>query len=140
MTLKTIKFFSIFAVLICFIYACNNKTETQIVEHATTAIDTLNIGCPVSYELNILGNLDTINKVYGKENIKHGHWITFGMIIPKEKRALNSKENSDKNIIRAKLEEGFYRNNKKEGFWKFYNNDGSFKDSIEYKNDVVVTK
>ena len=51
----------------------------------------------------------------------------------------DKKENTVNTIIRAKIEEGYYRCNKRTGFWKFYNNDGTLKDSVEYKNDVAVT-
>lgn len=41
-------------------------------------------------------------------------------------------------IIRNKLEEGYYRFDKKVGFWKFYNEEGTLKDSVEYKNDMSI--
>jgi antitoxin component YwqK of YwqJK toxin-antitoxin module len=36
------------------------------------------------------------------------------------------------------MEEGRYRQNKRQGYWKLYNRYGTVRDSVEYKNDVPV--
>lgn len=108
--------------------ACSEKPEI-VTLNKTNIIDTINIGCLGTYDLNPLNTHERINQVYDKQKIKHGHWISFGVTVTKI---------ADDKVIRTKLEEGYYRFNKKVGFWKFYNEDGSLKDSIEYKNDVAV--
>ena len=69
--------------------------------------------------------------MFGKDHIKSGHWISYGFTL---------KKTVDNKTERVKIEEGYYRNNKKTGFWKFYNEDGTLKDSVEYKDDVPVIK
>ena len=94
------------------IQACNEKP-----------IDT-DISGTVCCDLFELSELhDTINKTCG--NSKEGHWIV--------------KDWTSKNG-RFREQEGYYKNNKKEGYWKFYKKDGTLKDSIEYKNNIPVTK
>jgi len=111
------------------ITACNQKTELVSKSNETIGIDTINIGYLGSYDVNPLDTSEKINQVYDKEKIKHGHWIAFGAAVTK---TMNDK------VVRTKIEEGYYRFNKKVGFWKFYNEDGTLKDSIEYKNDIAV--
>ena len=36
------------------------------------------------------------------------------------------------------LEEGDYKDNKKQGVWVYYNVDGTIKNKVEYKDDVPV--
>ena len=61
-------------------------------------------------------NGETFNTMYGKHGIKEGHWIVFQMIRPGVKLISNKKENTVNTIIRAKIEEGYYRRNKKKAF------------------------
>ncbi len=119
-----LKLFTIGTSLLFFILACSNKTESVLINQTTNLIDTLNIGCLGSYDINPANNKEKINQVYGKDQIKDGHWIVFGLT-----------KNTDKKVSRVKLEEGYYRKNKKVGFWKIYNEGGTLKDSIEYKNN-----
>lgn len=126
--MTTSKLFTILTLVLFFIQACSDKTESLTINQTTNSIDTINIGCLGSYDINPSDNKERINQVYGKELIKDGHWIVFG----------NTK-GADEKINRVKMEEGYYRKNKKIGFWKFYNLDGTFKDSIEYKNDKPLT-
>lgn len=67
---------------------------------------------------NLSWTQDTVNKT-DVNGHKQGRWIITERII---------------------IEEGSYKDNKREGFWKHYNSDGSIKDSIEYKNDVPLSK
>ena len=125
--MKTIKLFVFVTIALCFTEACDEKPKT------TANIISKDINCPVPKEF--LENGDTINKTL-ENGIKVGHWISFDWIIPKGKEPNAAAVR----VVRAKLEEGFYKNNKKEGFWKFYDKDnGTFKDSVEYKNDIAVT-
>ena len=128
--MKTIKLFVLGIFVLFFIQACFENTESISIKQSTNTNDTLTIGCLGSYEINPLDNKEKINQLYGKEKIKNGHWITFGFSVTK---------NVSNKATRIKLEEGYYKRNKKNGFWKFYNDDGSFKDSVKYINDVAVT-
>lgn len=127
--MKTFKLFTLGTIAVCFIQACGGKAKTETVEN-------MGRGCVDIYELNVLDNSDTINRTYG-DGTKEGHWITFEWTDPNEKMVNENKENLAK-AGRAKIEEGYYKDNKKEGFWKFFNKDGTLKDSVEYKNDLLV--
>lgn len=72
--------------------------------------------CSATFDIDVSGRGDTINKTYGKHGIKEGHWIVFQMISSGVKLISNKKENTVNTIIRAKMEEGYYRRNKKSGF------------------------
>ena len=114
-----------------FIQACDDKIETVDIKQGADSNDTISIGCLGLYDINPSDNKERINQVYSKGGIKDGHWIIFG---------LNFVKTADGKTNRAKIEEGYYRKNKKIGFWKFYNADGTLKDSVEYKNGVLVAK
>jgi hypothetical protein len=128
--MKTIKLFTFGTLAVFFIQACADKTEAVTIKQDTNSIDTINIGCLASYDINPLDNKEKINQVYGKDKVKDGHWITFGFAVTKT---------TDKKTNRIKIEEGYYRKNKKEGYWKFFKDDGTIKDSVEYKNDLPLT-
>jgi antitoxin component YwqK of YwqJK toxin-antitoxin module len=110
-----------------------DKTEVAIIQTPLNLADTLNMGCLSAYEINYAGNKDTINRTYGDKKIKDGYWIIFGLSNSSEKSSTVPQ------LARIKLADGYYKKNKKEGFWKFYKEDGSLKDSVEYKNDVQIT-
>ena len=116
-------------VTLLLIQSCNQKTELVSKLNEPIGIDTLNIGCLGTYDLNPLDSSEKINQIYSKNKVKHGHWINFSIAVTKTE---NHK------AVRTKLEEGFYKFNKKVGFWKFYKEDGTLKDSIKYINDVAV--
>jgi antitoxin component YwqK of YwqJK toxin-antitoxin module len=69
---------------------------------------------------------DTINRTDFAKN-KQGRWEIS--------KAVTNESNQTTWIL---LEEGNYVDNKKEGLWKTYHPDGKLKDSLVYKNDVVV--
>ncbi|MBA2612413.1 MAG: hypothetical protein H0U95_10605 [Bacteroidetes bacterium] len=128
--MKPIKLFLLGIIALFFIPACTIETVAVAVKEDLNAIDTITTGCLVSYDINPLDNTEKINQVRGKDNIKDGHWITFGFAVTKT---------NDNKTNRIKIEEGYYRKNKKIGFWKFYKEDGTLKDSVEYKNDVPLS-
>jgi hypothetical protein len=116
-------------IFIFILISCNDTIETVKIEQISNAFDnTMNVGCPGSYE--ILENGEYINCRFGKDKIRHGHWITYVLIVPE-----GSKTNK---MVRAKMEEGYYHWNKRVGFWKIYNQDGTIRDSLEYKNGIAV--
>ena len=128
-TMKTIKLLPFAALILLLLQACVSETENMAIKQHTNTIDTLTMGCLDSYDINPSDNKEKINQVYGKNHVKEGHWIAFGFAVTKK---ANNKAN------RIKIEEGYYRRNKKVGFWKFYRADNTIKDSVEYKNDVPV--
>ena len=79
-----------------------------------------------SYEL--IGH-DTINLI-DCDSIKQGHWIVH-------KYAVLNKQIGPERIVDEK---GFYKDNKKQGFWKKYSTTGEVLDSVEYKDGVAVGK
>lgn len=111
-----------------FIQACNVKAKTEPVEHIVINGER---SCYVPFELNPMDINDTINRMF-YDGTKLGHWIVFQWIVPNGKNPLGAATSP----VRAKLEEGNYVNGKKEGFWKFYRKDGTFRDSVPYVNDV----
>lgn len=116
-------------ILLFILISCNSKKE----EHGplNTGIGSAPVsekGCLESFETV---NGERINKTMGN-NIKDGHWIHYEFVIP------TAKKNKDSKVVRAKMQEGYYKENKKEGFWKFFNTDGTLKDSVEYKNDKPI--
>ena len=128
---KTLKYFLLLGTFaLPFIQACSDKTETVTITQDPNSLDTINLGGLGSYDINPSDNKERINQVYGKQHIKDGHWITFGFAASKT---------GDNKADRIKIEEGYYRKNKKVGYWKTFNDDGTIKDSVAYKNGVSVT-
>ena len=125
------KTFKIGILFLFLMQACGEEHETLTLNQNTNTVDTLVTGCLVSYDINPSDNKERINQVFGIDNIKDGHWITFGLSVTK-----NSKVRASK----VKIEEGHYRKNKKVGVWKFYNKDGIIRDSVEYKNYIPMAK
>ena len=64
------------------------------------------------------------------DGTKLGHWIVFQWIYPNTKTTIGTAQKA----VRAKWEEGNFVNGKREGYWKKYRTDGTFRDSVLYKN------
>lgn len=122
---KFIKYLSLSILLV--LISCQNENELQ-----------KPLG-ECSYELRQVDQkMDTFNLIY--DGLKQGPWIVYKDIIPKSSILLtdNTKTLQGK-IVRRTLEEGYYKDNKKEGYWKFYyEEDGSLKDSVLFKNGEIV--
>lgn len=76
-------------------------------------------------EFGLAPNGDTINKI-DCNGFKQGHWINSHFAVPDGQR----------NASWVKVEEGEYKDNNKQGYWKRYNPEGDIIDSIRYKNDI----
>lgn len=117
----------LFFVISFFALACENKNE---------------LGRPLgecSYELRLQNSkMDTFNLTYDGQ--KQGKWVVYKDIIPKSSilPSDNSKALQGK-IVRRTFEEGLYKDNKKTGYWKYYNEeDGSLKDSVLYSEGEII--
>ncbi len=74
------------------------------------------------------GNDTSINYIDEKGH-KQGHWIIT-----------NNTTHLPGYGDRAKVEEGYYKDGKKEGEWTEYNADGSTRSKVIYKDDSLVKK
>ncbi len=77
---------------------------------------------PQSFELDPSNGKDSIN-IIDFQGLKQGRWITFG----------KSKPNTCYQLT-AKVEEGKYNDNKKNGIWKEYFCNGNTKNKITFQN------
>jgi antitoxin component YwqK of YwqJK toxin-antitoxin module len=94
-----------------------------------------------SYELTGPAGKDTVNLTY--DGKKEGHWVIKDHVKVKVSLCKDSThKDADKHVytktVYCVTEEGFFKNNLKEGLWVYYNTDGSAKDSVVYKNGEVV--
>jgi hypothetical protein len=99
----------------------------------------------MSYELyrNEQG-LDTIN-FFDQAGQKQGHWIIFEDTQKHtsytRSAPAKSGEKTPQSItspIRTILEEGFYENDIRVGYWKKYNENGNVTDSVFYKEGMAL--
>ncbi len=136
--MSTLKYFIFGLCAYSCILSCNDNPELLTGGSLVNHSDSIKKTCLSSFEYIIDGKPDTINKAYGSAKVKQGHWIIYELIGDKEwsGERVNAKTNK---LERIKTEDGYYRNNKKEGYWKRYNKDGTIKDSLQYENDIVVT-
>lgn len=93
-------------------------SENKISESKPETINQPPVGKEVYKTYQITLDKDTINRVDFNDK-KQGLWIIY--------KPLNITEPL------TKLEEGEYKNDKKTGYWKHYNSDGTFKDSVLMK-------
>lgn len=96
--------------------------------------------CYASYELTgPEGKLDTLNLI-DCDKKKQGHWVVTKNIIPKFSiLPTDNNKTLQGKIIRRVIEEGQYTDDKKVGYWKYYNEeDGALKDSVLFNNGEAV--
>jgi hypothetical protein len=122
--MSTIKLLAFLALGSCFIHSCQEGSDEKISEGGSR--DTLMDGCLAGFE--IVENGDTINRIYGNNKIRQGHWIIFVLV----------SRDADSPLVKAKMEEGHYHHNKRTGFWKTYNKNGTVRDSSEYRDGALV--
>lgn len=109
--------------------------------HKILAVIILSItfSCNVKSDKKCLGSFevtpssDTINVIDCK-GLKQGHWIMSKPTVT------NDVHSNNVHTEMVKIEDGFYKDSKKEGLWQFFNADVSIKESIEYKDDSPVKK
>lgn len=126
--MKTLKSILALTITLLFIQSCGQKNSIDkkdiVYQGGQSGLS--------SYEIN---GRDTIN-VTDNSGFKQGHWVVFGFVIPGGKRPNETKEEMANRAQHVMLEEGMYKDNKKQGTWKYYNQDGTLKNTIEYKDDV----
>src|SRR5688572_25796551 len=89
--------------VIALLQSCANGSQTVASnDHAAPLL----AGCLASYELN---GRDTINKVYGPEKVKHGHWVSHAVVAAVVQSTAGNMASAAKWAARPKLEEGYYR-------------------------------
>ena len=114
---KTVLAISVIAIFI-FCCACKNKNVSP----------TKNVSGNVAIAQNVseINNRDEINWIDATGK-RQGHWIIFGRM---QKNSTYTSE--------AKVEEGNYKDDLKDGEWTFYNPDGSVKGTLLYKSGQEV--
>lgn len=111
-----------------FVFSCANNSEKKKFANI------------ISYEM--IGR-DTLNCT-DENKMKQGHWIVFKMAVLNHTIYTQSANDTAKqksitrDAERVKVEEGFYKDNKKEGVWKTFSPVGELKDSFNYKDGDVV--
>lgn len=120
---------NIYALSLVLFSACQNNTTSNEQKK-----------CYASYELTgPEGKLDTMNLI-DCEKKKQGKWVLIKPVIFKNSISpSDTKESIKKKLVYITVEEGYYKDDKKTGYWKYYNlDDGSLKDSVLYKNGEEV--
>jgi hypothetical protein len=107
------KKFFISSVLFVLTTSCTSPEEKPKIDWA-----------PVEGNVFLDHNGDTLNRT-DKQNRKQGKWVIF-------------KEAHQKSItdVSAMQEDGFYKDDKKEGYWRIYSQYGELLDSVLYINGI----
>lgn len=119
--MNTGQFFQIVILTACLTMACtpNNahpKQQSNPASNPDSGSD-----CLATFEYNPFNPSEKINQEFGKQRNKYGHWIHLALTPNKNQR-----------LKKIKLAEGYYQNNVRVGTWKFYREDGTLKDSVNY--------
>lgn len=114
-----------------FICSCGDKSKVESQKLTST------------YEIN---GSDTINFTDDR-GLKQGRWVIFDSPpqnnsgftkSPPDNQEAQPQKSLTKNW-RTSLEDGHYKDSKKQGVWTYFNDDGTVKNTVEYKDDVPVT-
>lgn len=106
-----------------------------------------NFGMADKFSCSIVYHGDTINRTYN--GIKQGHFVLFENDIQRNTpytksppEAVYTEVNKQKSLTSPgkPLEEGDYKDDKKQGKWVYYNSDGTIKAEIEFKDGIPVAK
>lgn len=131
--MKTFKLLIIGVIVLFFVQACNNKPKT-VAE---------NVEPPSPYSCAIFYKGDSINKTIN--GIKQGHFILFDKDIQCITSLTSSGSIKSDNEIKESItspgkpiEEGDFRDDKKEGEWSYYNSDGTLNSTKDYKDGVEI--
>lgn len=91
-----------------------------------------------SYELSGHGSKDTINLTY--DGKKQGLWIVRKPVISNHLiKKGDNRDSLEKKVVYRILETGFYKDNKKTGYWKYYEKEhGTLIDSVLFHEGVEV--
>ncbi len=128
--MKTLKTIFVSTIAFLFIQSCGQKNSFD-------KKDIVYEGGQAGMQSWEMTGRDTIN-VTDVNGLKQGRWIVFGFVIPGGKKPNETKEEMSNRAQRAIFEEGVYKDNKKQGIWKYYYKDGTIKNTTEYKDDVPV--
>ncbi len=96
-----------------------------------------------SFELNNSSPNDTINLIDADGN-KQGHWVNKKFAVVSHTIISNYAPDSiiDKKVTKEteqfNVEEGYYKDNKKEGVWKIFYSNGKVKDSMVYNSGLIT--
>lgn len=132
--MKTIQL--LIATIFFVIAACTNEQKKSVADEQTKSVSER---CTSSYELTGLGGKDTVNLI-DCDKRKQGKWVlTKPVIFDKSITPSATKESMKRKLVHITLEEGFYKDDKKVGYWKYYNEeDGVLKDSVLFINGEAV--
>lgn len=134
--MKTLKLFTFGTIAIFLLQACNDSPKT-VREYLA----------PVETNGNLIYNGDTINRQYN--GIRQGHFVLFENVVQRDSAlsknslgAVNTEVNKQNTMLSfgRPLEEGYYKDGKRQGTWTYYNPDGSIKNTVEYKDDLPDKK
>ena len=97
-----------------------------------------------SFQILNFSGIDTVNLIV--KGVKQGKWIISKIAVVHH--TIYSQSGSDTAIVksittsseRVNTEEGFYKDNKKEGLWKYFSPNGKLKNSIEFKGDIAIVR
>jgi len=105
------------------ISACENKSKTEVAK--------------ILPQYQLTENKDTLNYV-DINGLKQGHWIMYETaptnlnISVAKSPDTSGKEQEISFSGLLKTEEGYYKNDKRTGYWKHFAKDGTVKDSVKF--------
>jgi hypothetical protein len=77
---------------------------------------------------------DTVNK--SKDDLKYGRWVTLDYVPVKG----NSLSSAATRVTQTIVEDGYYKNNKKDGYWKIYERYTGVIDTVLYVDGIQQSR